>query len=256
MIPPLLCAVVVSLTLSLFSFLVVVKRWAFLSVGVSHAAFGGVALGYLAGIPPQLSASAFAVAAGVLISLIKRRGNLHEDVSTGVIFSTFMAVGVILFSLSRGYISDVFSYLFGNMLAVGWRDLYTAVALCAATLAFFAAFRRQILLMVIDEELAYTNGVAVAPLYYSLVTLFTLNVVVSIKLLGVILVSCMTVVPASVAMFFFVRLNRILVGSVIVGAATVAAGMAISFYSDLPPGATTAAVAGTLFFTLMAAKRA
>lgn len=254
LIPPFICALILALVLSIYSIFVVVKRWAFLSVGVSHAAFGGVALGYMMGVSPEISAGLFAAIAGLLIAFSHRRGNLSEDASTGVIFSTFMALGVVLFSISKTYMSDVFSYLFGNMLAVGWRDVWLSMGVAAVSFAFLLAFKRGLFLSIIDEELAHTCGVPVVPLYYGLVLLFTTSVVISIKLLGVVLVSCLTVIPASVGFAFSSRIGGIIAISVATGILVVLAGMLISYATDLPPGATTALVGGFVF-TLSLLKR-
>lgn len=153
----------------------------------------------------------FALVAAILITFIKRRGSIPEDVGIGVIFSTFMAIGVILFSLNKTYVSDVFSYLFGNMLTIGVYDLVVALALLLITLVFFRKFKRELFLIIVDEELAYTCGVNASFVYYLLVTLFTVSVVIAIKLLGVILVSSLTVIPATVALFFSSRLSAIFI---------------------------------------------
>ena len=251
---PFACAIILALALSIYSFFVVVKRWAFLSVGVSHAAFGGIALGYLLHVSPQISALIFAVFAAVIITLIKEKGNVPEDTTIGVIFSTFMAVGVILFSLSTNYVSDVLSYLFGNVLMVTKRDLLIACVLLLVTILFFIKFKRALFLMIVDEEMAYTCGVNVTLTYYLLVTLFTVSVVMAIKLLGVILVSSLTVVPATVALFFFTRLHKILIASALLSVSIVIAGMTLSIATDLPPGATTALIAGGVFLLGMCLK--
>ncbi len=254
-IPPVLCAFILGIAISIYSYFVVVKRWAFLSVGVSHAAFGGVALGLLMGISPQVSSAIFAIAAAIIISFIKRQESLNEDASIGVIFSTFMAIGVILFSMAQEYTYNVFTYLFGNMLAVGWKDFIWAALVATVSIAFFVVFKKELILISIDEEFAYTCGVPSTALYYSLVILFTFTVVVSIKLLGVILVSSLTVIPASVGLFFSRRLNTILAISVVSCMFIMAVGLMLSFFFNLPPGATTAAVGGMLFFGFLPFKK-
>ena len=252
---PFVCSILLSVVLSLYSVFVVVNRWAFLSVGVSHAAFGGVALGYLLGVSPEVSALIFALVAGFMIALMKRRGGFSEDVSTGVIFSTFMALGVVLFSLSERYMGDVFSYLFGNMLSVDSKDLLVSSVLFTISVAFFLLNRRALFLSIVDEELAHTCGVNTEFIYYSLVFITTVGVVLSIKLLGVILVSSLTVIPASVGFFFFHKLRHIIATSIVSGILIVITGMAISYYTDMPPGATTALVGGACFFLALILKR-
>lgn len=159
-----------------------------------------------------------------------------------------MAIGVILFSLNKTYVSDVFSYLFGNMLTIGVYDLVVALALLLITLVFFRKFKRELFLIIVDEELAYTCGVNASFVYYLLVTLFTVSVVIAIKLLGVILVSSLTVIPATVALFFSSRLSAILLISALVSIGTTLVGTGVALFTNLPPGATTALVAGTVFF--------
>ncbi len=248
MIIPVITAFVVGLTLSLLSFFVVLKRWAFLSVGVSHAAFGGVALGIFLGIRPDITAVLFGILAAFIIAYARRKGGIHEDTTIGVSFSFFMAVGVILFSLSKTYMINAFSYLFGSLLSVDVYDLLLCLFASFFTLLFLFFKRKELLLLMMDEEVAYVNGVNVAFLYYSLVFLITFSIVVAIKLVGVILVSAMVVVPSSVALKFFSKFLQIMLFSVFLGLLVVFLGIAFSFYWNLPPGATIAFFSGILFF--------
>ncbi len=242
-----LAAILLALTLSLLSFFLVVHNWAFLGVGISHAAFGGVALGFLLGVSPDLPALAFAVAAAFVIGLVKRRWGLHEDTAIGILFSTAMGVGVILFSLSRGYTSNVFSYLFGNILTITSGDLVLMAGVFLLTYAFVGIFLKGLILMAMNEELAYARGIPTAFLYYSLLLLLALAVVLAIKLVGVILVTALVVVPASVAMRLSASYRRIILLSILVGLAVNLIGLAVSYALDLPPGATMAVTAGVVF---------
>ena len=251
-IPPfllhaLLAAFLLGLLLSLLSFFVVVHNWAFLGVGISHAAFGGVALGLLLGASPDIPALAFALAAALIIGLVKRRWGLHEDTAIGILFSTAMGIGVILFSLSRGYTSNVFSYLFGNILTITPGDLWLMAGVFLLTYAFVGLFLKGLILMAMNEELAYARGIPTALLYYSLLILLALGVVLAIKLVGVILVTALVVVPASVAMRLSASYRKIILLSLAVGLGINLVGLMISYALDLPPGATMAVTAGVVF---------
>ncbi|RLD98836.1 MAG: metal ABC transporter permease [Aquificota bacterium] len=251
-IPPFLyhafmAALFLALLLSLLSFFVVVQNWAFLGVGISHAAFGGVALGFLLGVSPDIPALIFAVAAAMIIGLVKRRWGLHEDTAIGILFSTAMGIGVILFSFSKGYTSDAFSYLFGNILTITQGDLWLIGGVTLLTYLFIGLFLKGLILMAINEDLAYVRGIPTAFLYYSLLLLLALAVVLAIKLVGVILVTALVVVPASVAMRMSTSYRKIILISLVVGLAVNLVGLAVSYALDLPPGATMAVTAGSLF---------
>ncbi len=243
----LVAALLLAFLLSLLSFFVVVHNWAFLGVGISHAAFGGVALGFLLGISPDTPALIFAVAAAMIIGLVKRRWGLHEDTAIGILFSTAMGAGVILFSLSKGYTSDAFSYLFGNILTITRGDLWLIGGVTLLTYLFIGLFLKGLILMAINEDLAYVRGIPTTFLYYSLLLLLALAVVLAIKLVGVILVTALVVVPASVAMRISTSYRKIIFLSLIVGLTVNIVGLVVSYALDLPPGATMAVTAGVVF---------
>ncbi len=241
-------AILLALLLSLLSFFVVVHNWSFLGVGISHAAFGGVALGFLLGVSPDLPALLFALMAGLTIGFVRRRWGFHEDVAIGVIFSFAMGVGVVLFSFSKGYTSDAFSYLFGNILTLTKGDLIAIAGVTLLAYLFVSVCLKGLLLMALNEEVAYTRGLPVGFLYYSLLVLLALAVVLAIKLVGVILVTALVVVPASVALRFLTGYRSILLLSIGVGLGINGGGLAVAYLLNLPPGATMAITAGLVFF--------
>ena len=109
--------------LAIVSFFVVLRRLSFVGVGVAHSAFGGIALGFLLGISPTLTAIVFAIAVSNAIGYIDRNGKLRADTAIGIFFAFAMALGVIFIGLSDQYNVDLFGYLFGNILAITSGDL-------------------------------------------------------------------------------------------------------------------------------------
>jgi len=103
---------------------VVLKGLSFMGAGISHAAFGGVALGYLLNIDPVLSSIFFCVASGLGIAFISKKIHIKEDTTIGIFFASTMAFGILLIGLMKGYNVDLFGYLFGNILAVSLNDLH------------------------------------------------------------------------------------------------------------------------------------
>jgi zinc transport system permease protein len=119
----LVAAVLIGIVCGALGFFVVLRRLAFIGVGISHSAIGGVAIGIVLGVSPLATGAVFSIAVALAIAALGRRQILSEDTIIGVFFSGSMALGVVLFSLQRGYQQDLFGYLFGNVLAVSGREL-------------------------------------------------------------------------------------------------------------------------------------
>jgi len=128
-------AVLVGLLCGILGFFVVLRRLAFIGVGISHSAIGGVAIGILAGWNPLVTGAFFAVAVALGIALVSQSDRISEDTVIGVFFSGSMALGIVLFSMKSGYQQDLFSYLFGNVLAISTGEL---VALSCASAVIVA----------------------------------------------------------------------------------------------------------------------
>ncbi len=143
---------------------------AFIGVGISHAALGGVALGLLLGVSPVAAAGVFSVAVAWVIGWITRRGEVSEDTAIGVFFPTAMALGVALISLSQTYRQDLLGYLFGNILSVGPGDILGLLVLAGISLGVLALFFKEFLFLGVDEEAAKAAGLPAAFLNYLLLS--------------------------------------------------------------------------------------
>lgn len=242
----------VAILCALLSVQVVLRRLAFIGVGVSHAAFGGVALGFLLGLDPMACAAAVALAVALGIGTARRRLRLHGDTAIGIIFSTAMALGVIFVGLSRHYGSDLFGYLFGSILAVSPGDLALLAALGVPVVLFLVVARKELYLVSFDEGIARAAGVPVAALDYALLAALALTVVLSIKVVGVVLVSALLVTPAAAALQLTFSPGRVAVVAVLQAVLAVAAGLALSAALDLASGAVIV-VASTGLFAASAA---
>lgn len=244
----LVAGVLLSLLCGVLSVFVVLRRMAFIGVGISHSAFGGVALGFLLGIDPLWSGIAFAVAVALLIEWAQEQGRLEEDAAIGIFFAFAMALGVVFLHLSRTYNVDVFGFLFGNILAVGPHQLGEILVVSLIVLGTVGFFYKELVFLSFDEEMAWVTGVPVKALRYLFLVLLSLVIIMAIYLVGIILVSALLVIPGAVAR----NLTRHIVGMlwVSVAAALGAAvgGLFLSFGLDWPSGATVVLVLGLGFF--------
>lgn len=244
--------IIIALLCSLISFFVVVRRLAFVGMGISHAAFGGVAIGLAAGINPMLSAGGFCAAVAMGIGWFSRKGRIHEDTVIGILFATAMALGVVLVRMAGAYNLDLMGYLFGSILAMSWTDVIVIAAIGVAAAAFIVLFFKELLFISFDEETAVASGLAVRFVYYGLLLTMALTVVVSIKLVGIILVSALLVIPGAAGMQLFRNYRGALVAALIVGVVSVVLGLYLSFAYDVASGATIVLVMFALFVVSMA----
>lgn len=233
---------------ALFSVFVVLKRLSFIGVGISHSAFGGVALGFLLGIDPTITAVLFSGAIALFIGFINRQGKLHEDTAIGIFFALTMALGIIFIGLSRRYNVDLFGYLFGNILAVTRGDLALVLVLAPLVFALLLSFFKELLFLSFDEEVAQVSGVAVSPVYYLFLLAMAVTIVIAIKLIGIVLVSALLVLPAATARQLTENYRGLVLCSVGLGVICTVAGLFLSYQLDLASGATIVLFSGALFF--------
>ncbi|MFO7666522.1 MAG: metal ABC transporter permease [Desulfobacterales bacterium] len=250
-----MAGIILSIVLAVVSFFVVLKRYSFIGVGVAHSAFGGVALGSLIGISPTLTALGFAIIISNAIGYIARREKLSTDTAIGIFFALAMALGVIFIGLSDKYNTDLFGYLFGNILAITRTDI--AVVGGLGTLVLFACyfFFKELLFVAFDSEVAFVSGIPVVFLDHFFLTILALAIVISIKIVGIVLVSALLVIPGAAASQVTERYSSMIAVSIGVALVSTTGGLIISYYADLASGATIVTLASFIFFIMVGAGR-
>lgn len=242
-----IAAVLVSIACGIVGTYVVVKKIVSISGAISHAAFGGIGLGYLIGINPILAAIPFSILSAISIGLINERVKISEDTAIGILWSVGMGLGVIFINLSPQYAPDLFSYLFGNILTVPSSDLILMLILDLIILFIVFLFYREFLAISFDEEFSKVVGVPAENMYILLLCLVALSVVVLIKVVGVILVIALLSIPAAISMQYTNSIKKIMIFSVILGIFLNILGLWLSFIFDLASGATIVLVLGITF---------
>jgi zinc transport system permease protein len=233
---------------------VILNRVVFISDGITHAAFGGIGLGYFLGLDPLTFGIASAVITAIGIGAITR-SKVSEDTAIGVFMATGMALGILLMSLSRGYSRDLFGYLFGNILAVTWYDVQMIVALTVVVVLAVILLYKEFLLLSFDPVYGEAIGLPVRYLHLLLLCMVALGVVVLIKIVGIIMVIALLTIPGAISRQHLQSLKSIMAGSVLLGMAFVAAGLYASYMLDVPSGATIILVAAIAFFASTALSR-
>jgi zinc transport system permease protein len=140
----LLVGIVVSLISGFVSAFVVLRKMSFIGAGISHAAFGGVAIGFFTGINPTITAIIYSIAVALGIEFVSRRGKVSSDTSIGIFFASSMALGIVLISLSREYTVDLFGYLFGNILAITRGEVLLSLFIGVLVIGSILLFLKEI----------------------------------------------------------------------------------------------------------------
>ena len=238
----------VSLMCGLLSVFIVLRRMAFVGAGISHSAFGGVALGFLLQVDPFWTGLLFAILVAFLIESIQSRGRIEEDTAIGIFFAASMALGVIFLHFSRTYNADIFGILFGNILSIGPTQLMQVTGVAIIVLLFLGCFYKELVFISFDEEMAWVSGIPVKILRYLLLAVLALVIIVAIYLVGIILVSALLVIPAAVARNLTHHIRKMLLVSAGVAVGSTLGGLELSYRIDLPSGSTIVIILALLFF--------
>ena len=222
---------------------IVQRGLAFLGDGLAHAAFGGIAIGLYLGASVENAvwiAIPFTAAIAIGIGYVLRRTQLRGDVATGVFFSFSFALGVLFLGLRTAQDRPVQleNLLFGNMLLVTDEVLRVVVIVSIAGLLLTIALWSRLAYAIFDPELAAISGVPVAILEYLLLATTAVVVVVSVKTVGVVLVSSFVVIPAATARLVGTTLARTTALAVVISTVGSVVGLIASFHWRTPSAAT------------------
>lgn len=228
----------VSLASAVVGTLVVARRMVLVTGGITHACFGGLGLGFYAGVNPLLPAAVVAVASALGIEWMSARGNVRQDSATGVLWALGMALGTIFIFLTPGYVPELTSFLFGNILTITATDLAVMAAFVAALLAGLAVGHRYVVACAFDSDFAATQGIPVRTVNALMTMAIAITVVLTIRLIGIMLLMSLFTIPQMIAETATRRLSRIMWVSALVSVACSVAGLLLSALVEVPASAT------------------
>lgn len=237
MVRALIGGAILALVCGPLSFFVVARKLSFVGMGISHAAFGGVAVGLAMGVDPMATAAIFCCMVALGIWFTSRKSRLHEDAVIGMLFVTAMALGLVITRFARLYNVDLMAYLFGSILAIKRSDLLFILVLGSFSLLYLLMFFKELLFIAFDEETARASGIAVDPIYAGFLIILSLVIVISMKLVGILLVSALLVFPCAVGLQWSRNYRGVVAVSQLTGLLSVAAGLYLSYRLDISSGA-------------------
>jgi zinc transport system permease protein len=251
----LLAGLLASIACGVIGVYVVSKRIVFISGGIAHTSFGGIGLGYLAGISPVLGATVFSVLSAITMGLVTKRTRLPEDTTIGILWAMGMALGVIFIGLAPGYTPDLFSYLFGNILTVPASDLMLMLGLDIFIIAIVFLLYKEFLAISFDEEYSLVTGMPVEALYITMLCLIALTIVVLIRVVGIILVIALLTIPASLARQFTHNMGLMMILAIVFSIIFTFTGLWLSYVLNLASGATIILTSGITFVAVAAIRK-
>jgi ABC-type Mn2+/Zn2+ transport system permease subunit len=247
MVRSLLALIMVSVVCAVMGSFVVVKGMAFIGDALAHASFGGVAAAFVLGGNIYLGAAVAAILTSLGIVFVSRRAGLRFDTAIGVLFVGAFALGIAIVSRQEGYIVDLFSFVFGNVLGVGKGDLLLIATVGAMVLVLVAVFYKELLFTAYDPAMAAAAGLPVAAMQYGLLALIALTIVISLKAVGIVLVVAMLVTPAATAQLLVRRLHLIMAVGAGVGVVSSVVGLYLSYHADVAASAAVVLTATVIF---------
>ena len=244
----LLASVMVGVLCPFVGNFVVLRRMSFFSDAISHSAFAGIAVGAVLGIDLSLSAVAVALIIALFIAFLSDKTTLSHDTVIGVAFSGAIATGMLVLGMMKGYRADIFSYLFGDILAITVQDLLLIFVVGLLTIATLVAFLKPFLQITFNRDLARVEGINVRFFEYLLFLIIATVVTVSLKIIGIILVTSLLIVPAAAAKNLASSMRNLFMLSCFFGLISGTVGLVASFYLNTSSGPTIVLVSIVIFF--------
>jgi ABC-type Mn2+/Zn2+ transport system permease subunit len=228
----------------------------FFSDTISHAALTGVALGFWFGLAdPTWPMVAVSLVVALGIMWLRENTDLLSDTIMALLLSASVAVGVIILSLLKEFRGELHSYLFGDILYIGPQEVWLAAVLFIVVGAALFWHLTSLTLLTAHEDMAQVCGVPVKRANYLFVLVLTLAVALTIRLLGIILVTALIVIPPAAARSISRNLRRQILLSLLFGLVGSVGGTLLSYELDVPCGPTIVPVCVVLFIgTLLAAR--
>ena len=230
---------------------VVLRRMSFFADAISHSAFAGIATGALLGIDLSVSSVAVAILIALLIAFLSEKTSLSHDTVIGVAFSGAIATGMLIMGMLRGYRADLLTFLFGDILAITENDLLLIFAIGILTVAVLLICLKPFLQITFNRDLARVEGVNVRFFEYMLFLIIAIVITVSLKIIGIILVTSLLIVPAASAKNIASSMKRLFVLSSAFGVVSGIIGLACSVYLNTSSGPTIVLVSIGIFFLTM-----
>jgi len=230
---------------------VVWRRMAYFGDTLAHSALLGVSIGFLLDINMNLAVIFCCVGLALALVAMQRQRMVATDTLLGIMAHSALSLGLVAVALLDIRV-DLMSYLFGDLLAVGWEDLYWIYGGGLLVLILLKLLWQPLLAITINEELAQVEGVNVALTRLMLMLLIAVVITIAMKIVGLLLITSLLIIPAASARRLARTPEQMAFGAALVGSLSVAGGLALSWHVDTPAGPSVVVIALLIFILLYA----
>lgn len=244
----LISGIAISISCSLIGLFLILKRFSLFGDAMSHVAFGGIALGlFLKSNPIWVSLIVSIIGALAIIKLNSSK-RIYSDSSISVLLSLGLAMGLVLISLSGGFSIDITSYLFGSILLVNIEETLSTITLSVIVIAFVTLYYKKLIYLVFNEEQALVNGINTVVLNILFITLATIAIVMSIRLIGVLMVSSLLIIPNVSSLLLGYGFKKTILFSICFSLTSVILGIILAYEWNITPSGMIVITSAGIFF--------
>lgn len=229
--------ILVSLCASLLGVILVLKRYSLIGHGLSDVGFASLSLAMTVGASPILVAMPLVIIASFVIMYVSQNKKINGDIAIGIFSTSALAFGVIVTALSKGFNMDVYSYMFGSILAMSQIDVILSIILSIVVISIFIVFYNRLFLVTADEDFAKAIGINITFYQFLISFLTALTVVIGMRMMGTLLISSLIIFPAFIAKKFVRSFKYLVILSAFFSIFCFICGLLISFLFNLPTGA-------------------
>jgi len=233
-----LVLILTSIVSGIVGTLIVIKKISMMGGSIAHGAFGGLGIAYYFGIQPLLGALLFSSFGSLLISFVYRRYRNYLDTILTIFWAGGMAIGLIFVFLTPGYATDLFSYLFGNVLLINASDIFLLLLISFVVIISIITFYETLIIVLFNEEFAYLKGIRVDLVFTFFLLLIALSVVSLIKATGIILALAMLTISPAISVKYFKKVYQIMIFSILLNIFTSILGLFIAYFLGMPTAPT------------------
>lgn len=228
--------ILISVASAMIGSYIVTRRMVFISGGITHACFGGLGLGYYLGISPMFMATLFAVGGSLGVEQLSRNG-ARRDSAIAVIWALGMALGILFIFLTNGYVPELNTFLFGNVLTVTYADITAFAILTGVILVFYGMFYPLIVSVSFDQDFARTRNLPVSFINVAMTVLVAVTIVLTIRMIGIMLLMSLVSLPQMISEKFTNRYWRLVGYSVVISLVGGIGGLWLAYLISVPASA-------------------
>jgi manganese/iron transport system permease protein len=235
------------ITCSVVGVFVVTMHLSFIGVCIAHAAFAGALLGLWLGFNPLVGALLFSLTSAGIIGPMADRGELNPDTSIGIIFSLMLGLAFFFLGLMPGSRTEALNLFWGSILTVTQQDLIFLAVVTAVIVGLVVVFYKEIQAVICHRDIALAVGIPATIVFYGLLFSTGVTITASLRSIGGLLIYCLILNPAAAAYQLTYSLKRMLLIAVAFGVISCWAGLAASYFLDVPSGASIVITSSIIF---------